>query len=218
MKADPQAKRRCLRSRIVWRDKNAAPTTPIVKAKARITVQGFNDPDLFTLDRDAPTVQPIVVTIMMQVIASLSWLLFGGDIKSAFLQGGQAQNRPDRIYMYQPLDGFLNKLPGVDPTVLLGVIGSVPGLVKCPHLFYKRFRQVVLALGWHQHSLDACCFLYIDAKQIIATICVHVDDVVGGAARTLAGRRVGFVLTSDARGFCRITEQGAARVGNRGWS
>ena len=87
--------------------------------------------------------------------------------------------------MYQPMDGFLKKLPGVGPTVLLEVIGSVPGLVNCPHLFYKRFRQVVVALGWHQHSLDACCFLYTDAKAIIVAICVHVDDVIGGAAQTL---------------------------------
>ena len=153
-------------------------------------MQGFNDPDLFTLDRDAPTVPPLVVTIMMQVIASLGWALFGGDIKSAFLQGGQAQYRPGRIYMHQPLDGFLKKLPGVDRTLLLEVIGSVPGLVKCPHLIYKHFRQVVVALGWHQHSLDACCFLYIEATAIIAIICVHVDDVMGGSARTASGRRV----------------------------
>ena len=92
--------------------------------------------------------------------------------------------------MYQPLDGFLKRLPGVVPSVLMEVIGSVRGLVNCLHLFYKRFRQVVVTLGWHQHSLDACCFLYIQAKAIIAIICVHVDDVIGGAARTASGRRV----------------------------
>ena len=158
--------------------------------KARITVQGFNDPDLFTLERDAPTVQPLVVTVMMQVIASLQWLLFGGDIKSAFLQGGQAIERQERLFMYQPLDGFLKKLPDIDPTVILEVVGSVPGLVNCPRLFYNHLRQVMISLGWHRHSLDACCFLYLDQGAIIAAVCVHVDDVIGGIAQTTPGRRV----------------------------
>ena len=92
--------------------------------------------------------------------------------------------------MYQPLDGFLRKLPDIDPTLILEVVGSVPGLENCPRLFYNHLRQVMISLGWHQHSLDACCFLYLDQGAIIAAVCVHVDDVIGGIAQTTSGRRV----------------------------
>ena len=98
--------------------------------------------------------------------------------------------RRERLFMYQPLDGFLKKLTGIDPTVLLEVVGNVPGLVNRPRLFSNHLRQVMTSLGWHQHPLDACCFLYLEQGAIIAVVCVHVDDVIGGIAQTPQGRRV----------------------------
>ena len=88
-------KGRILRSRFVYRDKNASIRTPQryvpVKAKARLTVGGQNCPDCAAgkIRTDAPTVQRTSVLVMLQIAANLGWLksLRCGDVAAAFLKG-----------------------------------------------------------------------------------------------------------------------------------
>ena len=61
------------------------------KAKARLVVVGFQDPDLLKLDRDPPTLSLRSKLIFLASVAARRWKLEKGDIKNAFLQGGETE-------------------------------------------------------------------------------------------------------------------------------
>ena len=58
------------------------------KAKARLCVLGFQDPDL-TVPRDSPTLSAASEASIMQWVASHKYRLISGDIKTAFLSGDE---------------------------------------------------------------------------------------------------------------------------------
>ena len=59
------------------------------KAKARLCVLGFQDPDLTEVSRDSPTLSAASEALIMQWVASHKYRLFSGDIKTAFLSGDE---------------------------------------------------------------------------------------------------------------------------------
>ena len=59
------------------------------KAKARLCVLGFQDPDLTEVPRDSSTLLAASVALIMQWVASHKYRLISGDIKTAFLSGGE---------------------------------------------------------------------------------------------------------------------------------
>jgi hypothetical protein len=72
-------KRRLIRLRFVYRDKNAGlrtEHTPLpVKAKERLCAQGSNEPLAMAgeVRLDAPTVQRIGIMVFLQLVASFGW-------------------------------------------------------------------------------------------------------------------------------------------------
>ena len=59
------------------------------KAKARLCVLGFQDPDLTEVHRDSPTLSTASEALIMQWVASHKYRLISGDIKTAFLSGDE---------------------------------------------------------------------------------------------------------------------------------
>ena len=59
------------------------------KAKARLCVLGFQDPDLTEVPRDSPTLSAASEALIMQWVASHKYRLISGDIKTAFLSGDE---------------------------------------------------------------------------------------------------------------------------------
>ena len=59
------------------------------KAKARLCVLGFQDPDLTEVSRDSPTLSAASEALIMQWVASHKHRLISGDIKTAFLSGNE---------------------------------------------------------------------------------------------------------------------------------
>ena len=59
------------------------------KAKARLCVLGFQDPDLTEVPRDSPTLSTASEALIMQWVASHKYLLISGNIKTAFLSGDE---------------------------------------------------------------------------------------------------------------------------------
>ena len=59
------------------------------KAKARLCVLGFQDPDLTEMPRDSPTLSAASEALIMQWVASHKYRLISGDIKTAFLSGDE---------------------------------------------------------------------------------------------------------------------------------
>ena len=57
------------------------------KAKARLILKGFQDPDLLTVDRQAPTMSTLGRNAILSLAARKRFKVFLGDIKTAYLNG-----------------------------------------------------------------------------------------------------------------------------------
>ena len=79
------------------------------KAKARLCVLGFQDPDLTEVPRDSRTLSAASEALIMQWVASKKYRLISGDTKTAFLSGdGDIRNiftsPPDDVRQMLNLD------------------------------------------------------------------------------------------------------------------
>ena len=188
---DPVLRRRIITSRVCFRNKNAGkdPTElarlkePAVKAKARLCVHGFKDPDKNKLRRDSPTASRLGVMMVLLIIVCLELIMIGGDASTAFLQGGKDGQRQEPLYMRPPRIG---KLHGVDFDQLLEIIGSVFGLINAPRLWYRVIAGFLMSTGWKRHSQDPAVFILYQAGVLVAVLALHVDDVlIGVKVKTL---------------------------------
>jgi hypothetical protein len=107
---DKILRKRILRSRLCYRDKNCG-RAPLL-AKARLVVSGFNDPDLHRLTRNAPTATRMGFFCVLQIAVSNfinGWDLLSADVSTAFLQGSQTQaNREQPLFMRPPSDPLVD--------------------------------------------------------------------------------------------------------------
>ena len=86
---------RCVHSWIVAED------TGETKAKARLVVKGFTDPDLTEIRSESPTLSRLSRQLFLQFSASRGFRLRKGDVKTAFLSGDREEARRD-VYAELP--------------------------------------------------------------------------------------------------------------------
>jgi transposase InsO family protein len=102
-KLAPEQIMRC-RWLLVWKDKDpdqvkeSAETSMSSKlrthkAKARLVVLGYLDPNLTEVPRDSPTLGRQSKMLLLQLITSCGWTLESFDIRAAFLQGRTQQDQ-----------------------------------------------------------------------------------------------------------------------------
>ena len=71
------------------------------KAKARLIIRGFQDPDLMFLQRDSPTLPVCSRNILLSEAARRKWHVEKSDIKTAFLREDMTQEKR-QIYASPP--------------------------------------------------------------------------------------------------------------------
>ena len=71
------------------------------KAKARLVVKGFTDPDLTEIRAESPTLSRLSRQIILQLSASCGFRLRKGDVKTAFLSGDRDEAKRD-VYAEPP--------------------------------------------------------------------------------------------------------------------
>ena len=150
------------------------------KPKARIVVQGYQDPHLPLLSRDAPVLAKTTLVLIIQWAASFGVSLWNGDCKSAFLQGEPDTERPAKIHMRPPRDPIaLAAVPEwQDPDLLYQLTAPVYGQANAPRRWFLHVLHTLQALLWIQHTLDPCCFLQKVEDKVVAVLGIHVDDVI----------------------------------------
>ncbi|CAJ1344302.1 unnamed protein product, partial [Effrenium voratum] len=164
----PTMRKRILRSRACYRNKSRIPGKLV--AKTRVVALGHLDPDLTTISRDSPTPTRTSEYVLLAIFTSginkmvqntkAKWLLWCGDVSTAFLQGQpDADERPDDLYLLPPQDG-LARLAGIFRAKL-----------------YKEVTRRVLSVGYKQHALDKMMFYKHDsAGNLMCVVIVYVDD------------------------------------------
>lgn len=74
---------------LTWKrtNKDSPDETPIYKAKARLALRVFEDPDLLNIKTAAPTTSRLARLFLLSVASWDKWELLCGDVKAAFLSG-----------------------------------------------------------------------------------------------------------------------------------
>ncbi|CAK0894981.1 unnamed protein product [Prorocentrum cordatum] len=176
VRRDPHRRKRCIRSRVCYRDKNLG--FPPLKAKARPVLLGFSDPDLEKLPRNAPVLTDASKKLICQIAVSNDWRVGTGDAESAFLQGGAQSEREEAIYMIPPKDPIV-QAAGVFTAPLYEVVGNLYGQSTAPYLWYKHVVTTFLALGSKLHSLDSALFLwFFPNNELACAVGMHVGDAL----------------------------------------
>ena len=155
------------------------PGEEATKAKARLIVLGYLDPQLEEIPRDSPTMSKVSRMLVLQLISTEGWDLLSFDVKAAFLKGTQS----DRVLGLEPVPELSQALK-LKPNEICQLVKGAYGLVDAPYLWYQTLKGELTKLGFVVSPFDPCVFLLFDAqKQPIGVIGIHVDDgLCGGTA------------------------------------
>eukprot|EP00435_Cladocopium_sp_Y103_P006472 s6061_g2.t1 len=147
------------------------------KAKARLVVLGYLDPALEEVPRDSPTLNRQSRMLILQLIASMNWLLMSFDIKAAFLQGS-TQGRT--IGLEPPVE--MAKAMKLAPNEVCKLAKSAYGLIDAPLLWFHELDRALRELSFQPSPFDPTVYLlYREGQQYPSgVIGVHVDDGLCG--------------------------------------
>ncbi|CAL1162801.1 unnamed protein product [Cladocopium goreaui] len=134
--SNPPTKKRVLRSRACYRNKSKIPGR--LQAKTRVVALGHLDLDLASLSRDSPTPSRTSEYILLAIFIAgkngimendpVRWILWAGDVSTAFLQGAQDKSeRPEDLFLLPPQDE-VTKMAKTFRTPLYRVKGNIYGL------------------------------------------------------------------------------------------
>lgn len=154
------------------------PGQALHKAKARLVVLGYLDPQLEEIPRDSPTMSKTSRMMVLQPIASEGWELMSFDIRAAFLQG---QPQSNRVLGLEPVPELRESMKLKDNEVCQLVKGAY-GLIDAPYLWYKTLQAELLSLGFIASPFDPCVFLLWcpESQKPQGILGIHVDDGLCG--------------------------------------
>ena len=146
------------------------------KAKARLVVVGYMDPQLDIIPRDSPTLGFLIA----QAIASVQWTLMSFDIKAAFLQG---KTQEDRVIAVEPVPEMV-KAMNLKPNEVCKLVKSAYGLIDVPFLWYTELDRQLKALGFTPSPFDPCLYLLHEEGRTepAGILGVHLDDSLCGGS------------------------------------
>ena len=120
------------------------------KAKARLVILGYEDPDITDIPRDSPTLQKESRSLLLQMCASQKWKIRSFDIKTAFLRGSRRDNR---ILGVDPPPEMRARLQ-LKEEEACELLKSAYGLVNAPYLWYQELKDELLRLNFRMSPLD----------------------------------------------------------------
>ena len=147
------------------------------KAKARLIVIGWEDPDLDQVINDAPTLSKDGRTVLLQAVASHQWPLISFDVSTAFLHG-KGDGRPLGLVPVPEMREALN----MSETDQVQLDGGAYGRIDAPFLWFCEFRDELKRQGCRQSPLDPCVFTYHSQDGLEGCLGIHVDDGIGGGS------------------------------------
>ena len=148
------------------------------KAKSRLVVLGYMDPELETIPRDSPTLGRQSRMLLLQLIASMRWSLTSFDIKAAFLQGKTQEGRKIGL---EPVPELARAMR-LKENEICRLEKSAYGLIDAPFLWFKELDRVLRQLSFVPSPFDPCVYLLYkeNSKTPSGVIGMHVDDGLCG--------------------------------------
>lgn len=132
------------------------------KAKCRLIIVGFHDPDILELEVSAPAPELQTVNIFLSASAGMREEIFIGDMEDAFQQG----KRITRLLFADQPKGVL--LPDMAPGQIYQLEVEVYGTVRGSANWRETAVEEIVGLGYKQAKLDACLF-YLPPRDFSRT-------------------------------------------------
>ncbi len=144
------------------------------KAKSRLVVLGYQDPNLEDIPRDSPTLQRESRALLCQMAATQRWTIQSFDVKTAFLRGTRRDNR--RLGLEPPQE--LKDRMDIKKYEICELMKSAYGLINAPYLWFCEIKENLEGLGFQASPMDPCLFVLGNPKGqgISGIIGLHVDD------------------------------------------
>lgn len=175
-------KERFIDSRFV-KTRRSSPDQPgETEINCRWVLKGFQDPDIWELHRQSPTLSADSLVVILQILASRKWELMIMDVEGAFLQGEPLERQQGKLYAKMPPEG----IPGYPNDAVIELCKCVYGLTDAPRKWWESITGTLVSLGMKQSELDPCTFLGFDGSDdnvLSGVIALHVDDAVTGRTR-----------------------------------
>ena len=146
-----------------------------LRAKARLVLQGFSDPDLLSgkLETSSPTLNRSSRQVMLSIMGILGWSAAVADVSTAFLQGDPQQRE---LWARLPKDAC--QIMNVPAGSLMRLVKPIYGQADAPKAWYVVAKRRLETVGFTVHPLDGCLFrLFDDTGNLTAMIGLHVDDM-----------------------------------------
>ncbi len=164
---------------LTWKDLDPNDLNPgdsRQKAKARLVILGYGDPNIEDIPRDSPTLQRESRSVLLQICASKQWVIEAFDIKTTFLRGSRRDNR---LLGVEPPEEMRSRM-GLRADKICELRKSAYGLVNAPYLWYQEVREALLSLHFVISPMDPCLFVLPGPQgRIHGILGIHVDDGLG---------------------------------------
>ncbi|CAJ1424831.1 unnamed protein product, partial [Effrenium voratum] len=145
------------------------------RAKARIVIVGFADPDLERLPRSSPTMTRRTRQLMAGMAVVKGWSQLKCDAKSAFLQTSRNTEEEREIYAL-PVPELAEAMK-VEHRQAVQVLKSCYGLVNAPYQWFCEVRDRIVSLGGQTLITEPCCWrIKNEEGVVIGLVGSHVDD------------------------------------------
>ena len=179
-KANQISKDRTVTTRwvLTWKpgvpDKNGHVSGP--RAKARLVLRGYQDPDLFSLEKNSPTSQRAGKMTLLVIATIFGWLVWCGDVRAACLSVA-GFGRELLVLLPRDCGPLLGCGPG--QPVHIRMLKSAYGLADAPLLWFREASRRLTRLGWNAQELDKCTFAFYNSQgELDGLLILHVDDML----------------------------------------
>ena len=147
-----------------------------VKAKARIVILGYSDPDGEFLDKAAPTLARRSRQMVLNYACFRRWRTLKADARAAFLQGSESQRHRDVFAI--PVEELGNSM-NVSKGETVRLLRAAYGLVSAPRERYRDVHAIATSCSMRRLKCEPCVWIYVDAKGVTqGLIGSHVDDFI----------------------------------------
>ena len=146
------------------------------KAKARIVIQGYQDPLYEYRDASAPVVSRTGRQCFLQKCAQQKFHVSKGDVTGAFLQGDIC----DQDLWCIPTEELCQALK-VPKNSVCRLRKAAYGLVQAPLVWYQSVDKCFQSIGYVRLQSDPCIWRFNDNHGVLRSIiCGHVDVFLFG--------------------------------------
>ena len=164
---------------LVWK-KSSDPDVKQQTPKARLVLVGWQDPELGRIATDSPTLRKESKSLVLSICAAMHWVLWGADIKTAFLSGDPSSRE---IYFKPPPE--IRQWMKLDEGDLMKLEKAAYGLAEAPRAWFLRLTREMSSVGLTHSKLDPCLFTLRKSGQLLGICGIHVDDMLGGGTKEM---------------------------------